>query len=74
MKVPLKVKASKTFSPDATQRAMIMLEATVNDDYRRMAEVLKAINSTADDRGGRIKMYVDEAKDFYKEMKEIAGG
>lgn len=77
MKVPLKSKANEPkanekFSPDSTQRAVIALEAITTMDYKRMAEVLKAIHDTADDRGGQIKQYLDEAKNFYAEMKELA--
>ena len=66
-------KADEPFSPDAVQRAVIALEATTSEDYKRMADVLTAIHDTADDRGTRMKSYVEDAKNFYKEMKEIAG-
>ena len=78
MKVPLKPQASQASDSgqssidDDIRRATAALELTTGADYRGMAVVLKAIHDTADDRGDQMERYVNDAKEFFREMKELA--
>ena len=55
------------------KRATAALDLTTGADHRGMADVLTAIHDTADVRGKRIGEYVNAAKEFFKDMQEIAG-
>ena len=59
--------------PDPVQRASIALELTRNQEYERTKKVIESIHESADERGKRMLDYLDYAKQWVKDMKEIAG-
>ena len=71
MEIPLNSKHAG--EPDAVQRAAIMLELTRNQEREAMGKVLTEINETSKGRGEQIISYLDHAKTWVKDMKEIAG-
>lgn len=72
MKVPL-LEQGATAMPDPVERASICLELTRNQEYERTKDAIEAIHASANDRGKQMITYLDYAKQWVKDMKEIAG-
>jgi hypothetical protein len=69
------VEAASTATPDCQERADCaerMLDMTSKHDQQMMWQVLDKVGQAAEARGEQMVKYVHEAKDFYKEMKDLA--
>jgi len=71
MQVPSSLDSEPCAGCGPVERAKIALEETRDKETKALFEVLQTIHKTADERGDRIKGYLDETKVWLTDMKEI---